>query len=258
MSSQEFISANEVRKELSFIERLMGELSSDDEYLEAILRNQRLVGMLALSIMEGEGIEGGLKDREEIGGDGSSFDNLPNDYVGVSMDDMASGESGNSIFPVKGSYIHADVRASSEISRGNAVEVIGEDNLVRPLEDVDITRIGVGVDDEDFPYFDISITGATKPSSLPGDVGVKYIVTNTGGVAGSQDIVLKRGNQVVDERKSVSLNPGDGVTGTLKFTVDSGGKYGGAIETDDEREEFSVEVEGTSGAQYLVNITGVS
>lgn len=129
--AEEFVSPSDIKDEISFIEGLMDSLSTDDEYLHAILENQRLFAMKM------------LQDSNPGGSSGESIniDNLPLGFAGVMASDSPAEDSGTAIFSLQGSSVVTRVKPVEDVSSGEVVRVSDENNVVRVVNDVDRSDI---------------------------------------------------------------------------------------------------------------------
>lgn len=133
MSSDRYITPKEVRRELNILENIESIIDSDDEFLQAILHNQKITGMLVLQMMERGGPDGGI-----------SRTNIPNGHVGISIDDISTGSTGGAIFSANGSNIYANISAKEDINREDVVVVTGEGNKVTRLTEIDGSYLSIG------------------------------------------------------------------------------------------------------------------
>jgi hypothetical protein len=139
---QQFVSPQEVRREIDFIEDLMGGLSSDDEYLQAILHNQKMMGMLMLQMVEGS--DGGAGPAP------SDPTNLDVGAVGIAAEGISSSSTGVGVFNAKGSWYSVGVNAQQQINEDDIIVVNGQDNEVIPSTDISRDHLNIVSD------FDIS------------------------------------------------------------------------------------------------------
>ena len=142
---QQFISPREVRREIDFVEDLMGGLSSDDEYLQAMLHNQKMLGMLMLQMVE----DGG----DGTGPASSDPTNLSVGAVGIAAEDISNSSTGIGVFNARGSWYSVIVDAQQQIREDDIIVVNGPDNEVVPSEDVTGNNLNVGKDDDGFDGF---------------------------------------------------------------------------------------------------------
>lgn len=162
----DFVKPQEVRDELNIIEELQLGLSSDDEYLEAILENQKLVGMMMLQMME---------DRKDSSNGNNEEDkdltrsinrtNLPEGYAGIVTDDVKVGESGEALFSVLGSTILCPIYPRSEVDSGEVVVVNNPNNQVRTVSDIERTDI-VNVSDSLVQSGDFDVSETEDPVTI--------------------------------------------------------------------------------------------
>lgn len=126
--ADDVVTVGEVRGNINLIENFLGQLSGDDEYLEAILQNQvlQLRAQLAnAGLPGGPQSEGGVFTDIEKGA-------LPVDAIGVAAEDIRLNDTGDAVFQLDGSTFRATVRNVDdfELDAGQAVEVVGRQNSV--------------------------------------------------------------------------------------------------------------------------------
>jgi len=132
---QQFVSPQEVRREIDFIEDLMGGLSSDDEYLQAILHNQKMMGMLMLQMVEGSDGRAGPTPSDPT--------NLDVGAVGIAAEDISSSSTGVGVFNAKGSWYSVGVNAQQQINEDDIIVVNGQDNEVIPSTDISRDHLNI-------------------------------------------------------------------------------------------------------------------
>lgn len=130
MPSQSYLTPEDVREEISFIENLMGGLSSDDEYLQAILSNQRMTGMLILQMIEQQPGGGGGVDS------GVDTTSLPLDTVGIATEDISSSSTGTGVFNIDGAWYSARVDPGQNVDEDDVIVVNGQENEVVPSQSI--------------------------------------------------------------------------------------------------------------------------
>lgn len=115
----------EVQRSLNFVEQIANAASGQDDYMAAILMNQKLLaqGLLGMGAFSGNKVTNVSQVDK---------DNLPEGLTGTSVEAIENGARGNALFDVGGSKIEARVKASGEVDKNEAVVVIDDDNLVRP------------------------------------------------------------------------------------------------------------------------------
>jgi hypothetical protein len=133
MVQGEFVTIEDVEQEISLVESLMEGLSSDDEFLQAILHNSRMMGMVLGQMVEGSDPNLGF-DRMD----------MPDGYVGIAIEDITSGSTGGSIFSANGSNIFTTITAGEKINEGDVVVVTGDSNKATRLTEVDDSYLSIG------------------------------------------------------------------------------------------------------------------
>jgi hypothetical protein len=133
MAQGEFVTIEDVEQEISLVESLMEGLSSDDEFLQAILHNSRMMGMVLGQMVEGSDPNLGF-DRMD----------MPDGYVGIAIEDITSGSTGGSIFSANGSNIFTTITAGEKINEGDVVVISGGDNKATRLTEVDDSYLSIG------------------------------------------------------------------------------------------------------------------
>ena len=119
----------QVEENLNFIEKLMGQISSDDEYLAAILHNQKIL------------TEAFAGPNTPVAGTSVG---IPSGTAGLAVDSIAEGETGTVLFKVDGRTVLSDFRAGSEINPDEVVRVSDTDDKVYPLGNVDPSKLDFG------------------------------------------------------------------------------------------------------------------
>lgn len=122
------IGNEDVRQQLSIVERLLSNATSDDEYMAAMLRNQELMfGVLS--------------------SDTTAFntENLPDGIAGLAVENMDPEEPGLAVFDINGAKRIIQVTPSAEIATNDVVYINGDDNEVAPARTVDEGQLlGIG------------------------------------------------------------------------------------------------------------------
>lgn len=119
---------DDVRDQLSVVERLLSNATSDDEYMAAMLRNQELMFSVLAS-------------------DTTVFDteNLPNGIAGLAVEPMDPREPGLAVFDLNGAKRIIQVTPSAEIASNDVVFINGDNNEVAPAQTVDEGQLlGIG------------------------------------------------------------------------------------------------------------------
>lgn len=103
------VSEQRVKRELSIVEALTSGASSSDNYLEAIVRNQR-IRMLQSGI-------------ESVFGP-SEADNIPTGVLGTAAQTINDGQVGDVVFTIGGTKRVYKMRADDSLDPGDTIEVI--------------------------------------------------------------------------------------------------------------------------------------
>ena len=234
-----FLTAQDVQKELNIIERLGQGLNADDKFLRAMLENQKLFAMFMLDNMS---------ETEPVVGDEIDLYNLPNRMVGISLDEAPSGDVSDALFSIEGSDFLVRVRPQSDIEGMDAIQIIGENNQVVPIEKLEAgdIRVGIGpgngdVLEPDEAFFEVGID-SVDDVIVDDIVEVIYTVENIGDASDIQNITLTVDSVVDDE--TVSLNPDESVTSILKWDTEGEdvGDYSIVVESDDSSSQEIVSV----------------
>jgi len=124
-----FYSAEDIAEQVNLVEKLLSGLGPQDEYNEAIVRNQQMILDTLLEMKEGEYGQAGTAF-----GDGmiQNTDNLPVGLVGTSTEEIPSGEVGAALFSLNGSNIEARVRMESGVDENDVIVIKEENNVARP------------------------------------------------------------------------------------------------------------------------------
>lgn len=140
MAQNEYVTTEDVRRELNSIESFLAGLSTDDEFLEAIVHNQRLMGLTLLQLLDETSDGSGLPGGGDGGDDGDSGSGggseLEIDSIGIATEDISSGSSGSAVFNVNGSWQRVTVNSGQDISDNDILIVTGEGNEVVPSTEV--------------------------------------------------------------------------------------------------------------------------
>lgn len=122
---EQAITPEEVRDELSTIEKLISSLSSKDEYLEAMMHAQRLQLMEMLQ----------QKEMMEVMSGWGEITELPVGAIGRSLSDVGEGQWGKAEFNFSGSPRLVEVRANEDLEVGDTIAIIDEQNRVEIEDD---------------------------------------------------------------------------------------------------------------------------
>lgn len=144
MSAPDFVTQEDVDKQINLFEWLQSGLEIEDDFLRAILANQTAIGAQIASM-------------GKSGSAGIDLNNLPNGMVGVAAEDIHDNSSGSAIFSIDGSRFMVQVTAERQnVDAGRFVIINGEGNKVvegpKSLPDVNVIlsggSTGVSVDDD--------------------------------------------------------------------------------------------------------------
>lgn len=136
------ITPEDVENQLSFIEGLLADVSGQDEYLAAILQNQRIqlqrmnqpAGRTVVDVEASSSGGGGG------GGGGAGFTagqlaqgavSLPQNATGTAARDVQQGDTGPGVFTLNGTRFVTQIRADEQVSQGDTIRVVGPSNLVK-------------------------------------------------------------------------------------------------------------------------------
>jgi len=120
-----FMDDGEVEQTLNVAERALGALDADDDYLAAILQNQKL---LAQGLMN----TGAFNSKNDLGINQLDRESLPVGLTGTATESIEREGRGTAIFDVAGGTIEATVRANGTVEKNEPVVVMDEENEVRP------------------------------------------------------------------------------------------------------------------------------
>jgi hypothetical protein len=216
--TREYVRPSDVVEELNFIERMRDEMSSGDEYLEALLTNQRLLALQLLNKMQMGGLESMPISAIETNSAGVPTNytvdvrvvppeeilnstNLPLAAVGKAAEDIRENDIGKAVFQRRGTVFNTTVRATEHIAGGNNVRVISPGNIVENLGDGQLSLPGFGDPAGTFAY-----RGRTYAVPKVTDVGQHIRVANqtyTNGTRQDVDSDLDPGEDKVFARIQV-------------------------------------------------------
>lgn len=123
------ITDEEVEEHLNFIEKLSNELSAGDEYLAAILNNQKLM----VQALSGE--------TTPIAGTSSG---VPAGTAGLATTDISEGDVGRILFKINGRTVISSFKAGSEINVDEVVRVSDTDGKIYPISNVSASKLDFG------------------------------------------------------------------------------------------------------------------
>lgn len=104
-------SERRVQSELNIIEQILSGGSSTDNYLEAIVRNQRV-----------QMVQSGI---ESVMGPSSS-DNIPRGVIGYTIDSIPNGQSGDVVFDIGGTRRSYTMQADGSVGAGTQIRSLGD------------------------------------------------------------------------------------------------------------------------------------
>jgi len=126
-----FIDKDDVEREINLLEQAIAYASSQDEYMEAMLRNQKLLAQVI------------AQDSDTIAGD-ITVRTLPANTAGIALERIPSDNKGLILFDVKGYKSVLRARADGNIQSNEVVTVTGEMDKVEPQSRVDPTKMSFG------------------------------------------------------------------------------------------------------------------
>lgn len=157
----DFVGPEHVAQEINFIEYLQASVTGQDDYLEAVLENQRLTAMRMLNDMQSaQGLDQPPDDLDfNSPPDGYDTDvrpvpmdefttdgQLPIGAVGLANRRINSRDTGPATFQVSGTVFSARIRLDSPdgtvIGSGAPVKVIAPGNICEPINDVSLSLLG--------------------------------------------------------------------------------------------------------------------
>lgn len=118
--TEQVVTGEEIRNQLSIVEQIRQQFSGDDEYLDALLEGQKLQLMQMAQTQD-------LIENFSGFGDNS---NIPVGRVGRMLEDVTLGQTGDAVFSFGGSPRRVTVRADETLGELDTVQVIDDDNLV--------------------------------------------------------------------------------------------------------------------------------
>jgi len=118
------VTIEEIVDELNYIEAFLNDISGQDEYLEAVLENQRIQLLLALqqAVFSG-GIPPGDTDPATLGDIP-----LPINSIGIMARDIIEGDDGYAVFFLNGGRFRAEIVAEEDLEAGEPIVVVGGGN----------------------------------------------------------------------------------------------------------------------------------
>ena len=155
-----YVTPSDVSDELNFVEWLRAEVSGRDEYLEAMLENQRLMLMQMMQQMQGQNGRSRPVDSIELANDGSpaGYDvsarpvpqselineaMVPLDAVGLANRNIYENDIGPATFQVNGTVFATTIRATEDVGSGDPVRVVAPGNVTEAVGEVALSLLGL-------------------------------------------------------------------------------------------------------------------
>ena len=168
----------QVRESLNFVERALASVSSDDEYLAAMLHNQKIMTQALL--------------RSQTSPGAGSSNNIPPGTAGLSLESISEDDVGDVLFKVEGRTVIGSLRAAAEVESEEVVRVGDEGNEVYPISGVGSGKLDFGavasvaVSPNRFVYGDTEENVTIQPGEseavldldVSGPIGLQSIGTN--------------------------------------------------------------------------------
>lgn len=168
----------QVRESLNFIERALAGISSDDEYLAAMLHNQKILTQALMG-----------ETTPAMGGQSSG---VPPGTAGISLENIAEDDVGDILFKVDGRTVISNFRAAAEVQNEEVVRVGEEGDEVYPISGVGPGKLDFGavasvsVKPTRFVYGDTEENVTIQPGGskavldidVAGPIGLQSIGTN--------------------------------------------------------------------------------
>jgi len=197
--TREYVRPSDVVEELNFIERMRDEMSSGDEYLEAMLTNQRLLALQMIQRMQaqtGRSTPVGSVDLANNGSPAGYSVNarpvpeeelindamVPLDAVGLANRTIYDNDIGPATFQVSGTVFATTIRVTEDVGSGDPVRVVAPGNITEALGDVALSLLGlpgsIGVGTFDVAETDENVEvapGETEYVLRPGVQGGDWI-----------------------------------------------------------------------------------
>ena len=172
------LSEEQVEDSLNFLERALAGLSSDDEYLAAVLHNQKIITQALVG-----------ENTPAMGGQSS---NIPPGTAGISLENISEDDVGDVLFKVDGRTVIGSLRAAAEVNPEEVVRVGDGGNEVYPISGVGPGKLDFGavasvsVRPNNFVYGDTEENVTIQPGEseavldldVSGPIGLQSIGTN--------------------------------------------------------------------------------
>jgi len=113
--ADQIVTWEDIRQELNWVESALTTLSSDDDFLRAILQNQKVMLMAQLQRLQG----------------GFDLSNVPVGVIGRSAEPIQKNDTGLAVFTLGGTTYRASVTAEEDIGAFEGVVVSDTGNTVR-------------------------------------------------------------------------------------------------------------------------------
>ena len=127
--SDRFYSAEDIAEQVNFVEQLLSGLGPQDEYSEAIVKNQQMILDSLLELSEDGVGRGGTAFTDDMI---QNIDNLPIGIVGTTTEEIASGEKGYALFSINGTNVEAKVQMEGQVDENGVIVIDDEGNIARP------------------------------------------------------------------------------------------------------------------------------
>lgn len=127
--SDRFYSAEDIAEQVNFVEQLLSGLGPQDEYSEAIVKNQQMILDSLLELSEDGVGRGGTAFTDEMI---ENIDDLPIGIVGTTTEEIASGEKGYALFSINGTNVEAKVKMEGQVDENGVIVIDDEGNIARP------------------------------------------------------------------------------------------------------------------------------
>lgn len=134
-SPGDVVTVGDVQQELNLIEDLRNRVAGDDEYLEAILTNQRIRLLMMFQRQRGA-LPEAVDDR------GTQRRLLPNGALGIANATIYENSDGPATFQVNGTVFVTNVRADETLGAGEPIKVVGERNLCERATSASLSLLG--------------------------------------------------------------------------------------------------------------------
>jgi len=134
-SISDIATVSDAEAEINTLERLIGGFTGDDEYMEAILRNQRLRLKLLL-----EQTRGGLPAIESQGN--RNRRGVPRGALGIANRTIYEDDNGPATFQVNGTVFVTEVDADETLPAGDPIKTVDDQNRAARATDAALSLLG--------------------------------------------------------------------------------------------------------------------